>query len=79
VSTANITPQQILDAIELVPAARWGEVLQTIESFQTKPPSDAKTNAPVVNGTDLRGSELIGIWADRTEIQNAQEFARGLR
>jgi hypothetical protein len=34
---------------------------------------------PVLSGADLAGSELIGIWADRTDIVDSQEFARQLR
>ena len=79
-SSANITPQQILDAIQLVPEARWSDVLQTIESLQTTTPMETPTSSPVRTGTDLRGSDLIGIWAERTDIgNNGLEFARGLR
>ena len=79
-STAHVTPQQILDAIQLVPEAHWSEVLRTIESLQTTTPSETPTSSPVRTGTDLRGSELIGIWADRTDVgNNGLEFARGLR
>jgi hypothetical protein len=30
------------------------------------------------SGSDLAGSELIGIWADRTDIVDSREFARQL-
>jgi hypothetical protein len=75
-STADVTPQEILKAIQLVPAERWGEVLQAIESLQPPPPA---STSPVRTGVDLRGSDLIGIWADRTDAENGHEFARRLR
>ena len=34
---------------------------------------------PVVTGKDLAGSDLIGIWADRTDIGDSREYARRLR
>lgn len=78
-SSANITPQHILDAIGRVPEDRWYVVLQTIESLQSKPTSEPTATSPVLTGADLQGSELIGIWADRTDISNGPQFARELR
>jgi hypothetical protein len=78
-SSNSITPQQILDAIQHVPEDRWQEVLQTIESLQTKAPTAPSAPSPVRTGTDLRGSQLIGIWSNRTDFANGHEFARWLR
>ena len=75
-STADVTTQEILNAIQRVPAERWGEVLQAIESLQPQP---SASTSPVRTGADLRGSDLIGIWADRTDLGNGREFARRLR
>jgi hypothetical protein len=78
-SSANVTPQEILDAIERLPAERWSDVLRLIESLQRSPPTAARASSPVMTGTDLRGSDLIGIWGDRSDIANGHQFARGLR
>jgi hypothetical protein len=78
-STDGVTTQEILNAIRLVPAERWGEVLHAIESFQIAPVALSPAPSPVKTGTDLRGSDLIGIWADRADLGSSQEFARGLR
>jgi hypothetical protein len=75
-STGDVTTQEILNAIQLVPTERWGDVLQAIESLQ---PQSAASAPSVQTGADLRGSDLIGIWADRTDLGNAREFARRLR
>lgn len=78
-SLPSVTPDQILDAIQRVPVHRWSDVLHAIESLQDSPDSAAPSAAPVTAGTDLRDSDLIGIWADRTDLGNSQEFARSLR
>lgn len=75
---SNVTSEQILDAIQRVPVQRWGEVLHVIEGFQDSRPT-ASLSSPVQTGTDLRDSELIGIWADRADITNSQEFASEMR
>jgi hypothetical protein len=79
VSSVNITPQQMLDAIQRVPEERWPEVLRTIEKFRTQLLPDSPSPTRIQNGIDLRGSDLIGIWADRTDIGNGHEYARSLR
>jgi len=78
-STADVTPEQILSAIQHVPAERWAEVLHVIESLQTPDPLGIPVTAPVRTGTDLRDSDLIGIWAERSDLGNGHEFARELR
>jgi hypothetical protein len=78
-ATNGVTTQEILDAIQLVPAERWGEVLRAIERLQRPPLAASLSSSPVKTGTDLRDSDLIGIWADRAELGNSQEFARSLR
>jgi hypothetical protein len=77
-STSDITPDQILSAIEQVPPARWGEVLHVIEGLQSSNQSETAAR-PVRTGRDLEKSELIGIWADRAAVASAQEFAQELR
>jgi len=76
-STANISSQQILDAVKNVPAERWPEILAAIKTMQSSTISPQRN--PVRTGTDLRGSELIGIWADRAELADSRQFAERLR
>ena len=78
-SLENVTTDEILDAIQRVPVQRWGEVMQAIESLQAEPVFTAAASSTVTTGTDLRDSDLIGIWADRSDVANSQEFARELR
>lgn len=73
-----ISEQQIMDALHQVPAERWPAVLHLLEEMKTAGSETAEL-PPIRTGTDLRNSDLIGIWADRTDISDSQEFARQLR
>jgi hypothetical protein len=68
--------EQILKELHDIPEQRWGEVLTFIRSLKPQP---AATDHPVVSGADLVGSDLIGIWAARSDITDSQEYARKLR
>jgi hypothetical protein len=79
ITVSSITPQQFLDAIQRIPEDRWQDVLQSIERFQPQSQSGDEQMPRIRNGEDLKHSPLIGIWADRADIENGNEFARGLR
>ena len=78
-SAPGVTPEQILNAIEHLPADRWGEALRAIESLQTTANSSYAATPPNRTGPDLRNSNLIGIWSNRGDIGNDHAFARDLR
>lgn len=69
--------QLILDELHDLPKERWGDVLTFIRCLRMD--SRSAVDQPVVSGADLVGSELIGIWSDRTDIADSREFARQLR
>jgi hypothetical protein len=73
-----VSEQAILQELYAIPEERWGEVLTFIRSLQPgrQPPTGER---PIVTGADLLGSDLIGMWADRTDITDSREFARQLR
>jgi hypothetical protein len=75
---STIDEQAILKELHQIPEERWGEVLTFLRSVKSgrQPPT---ADHPVFSGRDLAGSHLIGVWADRTEIKDSQEFARQLR
>jgi len=68
--------EQILKELHDIPEQRWGEVLTFIRSLKPQPTATAR---PVLSGADLVGSDLIGIWATRSDIKDSQEYARKLR
>jgi hypothetical protein len=76
--SVDVGEQEILDALHRVPRERWGDVLRFLDSLKAaeavEPPSRR-----VLTGKDLAESDLIGIWADRTDIGDSREFARRLR
>jgi hypothetical protein len=76
---ANINEQQLLAALHRIPEHRWGEVLQYLEGMQAVRATVSAALPPIHTGTDLRQSELIGIWAERTDLGESREFARRLR
>jgi len=76
-ATANITELQLLEAIRLIPKEHWGELLQLLNSWQ--PALATGAEPPIRTGTDLAGLPLMGIWADREDIADSQQFAQSLR
>jgi hypothetical protein len=78
-SLPDVTPDQILSAIEHVPASRWPEALRAIQNLQDSTPPTVPASSSIRTGSDLRESGLIGVWADRNDITNNHEFARELR
>src|SRR5436309_383819 len=68
----------ILEELRQVPEERWGEVLTFIRSLRSVQEPSA-TERPILSGADLAGSDLIGIWADRSDIVDSREFAQQLR
>jgi hypothetical protein len=73
-----VSEQNIVEELRRIPQERWGEVLTLIRSLQLgrQPPTEER---PILTGADLLGSDLIGMWADRTDITDSLEFARQLR
>jgi hypothetical protein len=74
----DISEQAILDALHQVPQERWNLVLTFIESLRAGEES-ASAGKRRMTGADLLNSDLVGLWADRTDIGDSREFARRLR
>ena len=67
-----VTEQEILDALHKVPVERWDAVLSFVQSLDP-------SGQPVFTGADMLKSGIVGMWADRDDIEDPIEFARGLR
>jgi hypothetical protein len=78
-ASAAVTTEQILHALQRLPAERWGEVLHVIEELDSPQSTTVPTQSPIRRGTDLRNSALIGIWAGRDDLGSSREFAEQLR
>jgi len=73
----GITEENVLDALRRVPSGRWPEVLQYLASLQDF--ERTRSVPSLLNARDLAHSELVGIWRNRTDISNSQEYAHHLR
>jgi hypothetical protein len=78
-SFTPITEQYLLERVRRLPPERWPEVLRFVESLQPPEPAAAPDLPPIRTGADLLGSDLIGLWKDRTDIGDSRAFARRLR
>lgn len=75
-----IREEQMLDELHKLAPERWNEVLEFIRYLRYK--SQRKTESTVSNkmtASDLLNSEIVGMWADRTDISDSYTFARELR
>jgi len=78
-ATPSVPEQTILDALHQVSPQRWGEVLTFLQSLQPGAPRPGPQTKATLTAADLLQSGLVGMWADRTDIGDAREFARRLR
>ena len=75
--TNGISEQTILDALRRVPTERWSDVLRYMTNLEKREASKAPPQ--IENAAEIVDSELIGIWANRTDITSSQDFAHQLR
>lgn len=68
----TIDEQTILDSLRHAPVGRWAEVLRFIDALNDPDPA-------IRTGVDLLQSGMVGMWADREDLGNRQEFARQSR
>jgi hypothetical protein len=71
----TVNEQTILQELNQLPRERWTEVLTFIRSLDAPSSSDKA----VMTAGDLLQSGLVGLWADRADIGESQQFARRLR
>jgi hypothetical protein len=76
-STKEVTQDQILGALHELEPERWSEVLTFIGYLRSI--SQSQIPRRQLTARDLLQSGLVGIWADREDIEDSLEFARGLR
>ena len=80
-TTAHITERDIFEKLRLLDRGRWEEVLDFIAYLAQRPSQDKVPAAPqqALTAQDLLESDLVGMWADRQDIGDSLEYARGLR
>ena len=64
-----------------MPAQEWGNVLDYVVSLQSagKGNNNGGADRPIVTAADLARSDIVGLWAGRTDITNSRQFVRQLR
>ena len=77
-ATATIEESQVLNALRALQQEEWPEVLDFIGylRYRNKVAPPASTQLTAI---DLAQSDLVGIWADRTDVTDSLVFARQLR
>ncbi len=67
-----VNEQTILESLRRIPEDRWGEVLHYLDALSHAGPM-------IQTGEDLLRSGLVGLWDDRDDLGDHQEFARQMR
>ncbi len=77
--------EEVLAALRELESSRWDEVLDFIGYLRhLGRPISAATGAEVLpsvplTARDLATSDLVGLWADRTDLPDSPDYARQLR
>jgi hypothetical protein len=76
-ATEVVTEQQILAELHQLSPSQYSEVMKFIAflKFQSQLEPEPKN----LTAHDLLQSELVGLWADRTDIGDSLSYARRLR
>lgn len=75
-----VSEEQVLDELQDLDPSRWSEVLDFIGYLKEKGSREqVDTGTWELTARDLLQSGLVGLWADREDIGDTQEFARRLR
>lgn len=80
-----IREEQVLAALRELESSRWEEVLDFIGYLRHlgRAGGASEVAKPLQGGLltarDLAASELVGLWADRTDLPDSPEYARQLR
>ena len=77
-STKEVTKEQILEELAELQPERWPEVLDFIGYLRTIS-ERVVSHQQALTARDLLQSGLVGLWADREDIDDSLSFARRLR
>ena len=76
----EVTETQILDALRQLDPHLRGEVLDFIAFLTHRVTLErAPSHTQPLTAADVLQSELVGLWADRSDIDDSATFARQLR
>ena len=75
--TVAVQEDQVVTALRRLDRKRWAEVLTFIGYLQVQTEQPKAAIAPgtvypsLMTAAELLSSELVGLWADRTDIENS--------
>ncbi|MEN8220042.1 MAG: hypothetical protein ABFS56_27570 [Pseudomonadota bacterium] len=72
-----VTEQQILAELHKLSPTQWSEVIKFITFLKYQ--SQLEPIGKNLTARDLLQSELVGLWADRSDIGDSLSYARRLR
>jgi hypothetical protein len=79
-ATGEATEAQILEALHKLDLALWDEVLDFMVFLTQRTTLKlAQAHTQPLTAADLLQSDLVGLWADRSDIDDSVSFARQLR
>jgi hypothetical protein len=79
-STGSVTQQQVLEELQDLEPNRWFEVLDFIGFLKERASREpAESGSKPLTARTLLQSEVVGLWADREDIDDSLDFARRLR
>jgi hypothetical protein len=76
-STIPPDKEHFIATMSHVPPEQWQAVLNYVHSLPSA--VEEKTSSEPKTAAEMAKSEVVGIWADRTDIKDGSTFARQLR
>ena len=78
--TERVTREQILNELRDLEPGRWPEVLDFISYLKHRSALEQeRAHSRELTARELLQSDLVGLWADRTDIDDSLLYARQLR
>lgn len=79
--TMLVTKERVLQELQTLEPNKWAEVLDFISFLRHRPAAGkhSPAHSQELTASDLLKSDLVGLWADRQDIDDSLEFARKLR
>jgi hypothetical protein len=77
-AAAKIDEGTVLSALHSLQPEQWPEVLDFIGYLRHRNIS-AQSGSKQLTAIDLARSDLVGMWSDRSDIEDSLNFARQLR
>lgn len=76
----SVTEERVLEELQDLDPERWFEVLDFIGYLKERSSRlEVRAGSRELTARDLLESKLVGLWADREDVEDSVEFARRLR